>query len=67
MRVEVEAFGHVLSFTLSLDCIEYEEEQVVEVEVDHGGRLDAHLAFGFAPDPVFPDLIWEEEEGRCKP
>lgn len=25
--------------------------------------LDSDLAFGFSPDPVFPDLIWEEEDG----
>ena len=28
------------------------------------GRLDAHLAFGFAPDPVFPELEWDDDEDR---
>mgnify|MGYP001058542120 FL=1 len=46
---------------------------IVELEVEHDdveeideGYSDAHLhadtTIGFSPDPVFPDLVWEEEE-----
>lgn len=36
---------------------------VVEVDEEYeSGRLDAHLAFGFAPDPVFPELEWDDDE-----
>lgn len=41
-----------LTFTMRLGV----EEQPVE-----SYALDSHTAFGFAPDPVFPDLIWEDE------
>lgn len=60
MRIDIEVLGHVISLSLSVEPV---EEEVL----DPGGRLDAHIAFGFSPDPVFPELDWGEEEEVCKP
>lgn len=35
---------------------------IEEEAVEESGRLDAHLAFGFTADPVFPELEWDEDE-----
>lgn len=59
MRLVVEIAHLRLVVDLSPQC---EADGEVEYEEAHASRLDSHLAFGFAPDPVFPDLIWEEEE-----
>lgn len=36
-------------------------EQSVEIE-DSARLTTSDNSFGFAPDPVFPELIWDEEE-----
>lgn len=33
-----------------------------ETEPTSGGSLSGNFDFGFAPDPVFPELDWGEEE-----
>ena len=44
---------------LSPVCEEGEAE-----EEDGHARLGVDTAFGFAPDPVFPELDWEEDDER---
>lgn len=39
-------------------AIEIEDDEPAETST----RLDAHLSFGFAPDPVFPELDWEDDD-----
>lgn len=60
MRLLVELAHWRLLIDLSPQCEDDLEDE--DEDAGHPARLDSHLAFGFAPDPVFPDLIWEEDE-----
>lgn len=55
MRLTVAVLGIPL-LTVSL------EDEVEETEEESLARLGADLNFGFAPDPVFPELEWEEDD-----
>ena len=64
MKVSLRIFG------LTIAEIEMEVPESIEVEDDEdeageGGRLTAaDLSFGFAPDPLFRPLEWDEDEER---
>ena len=60
MRLLIELAHWRLLVDLSPACDEYEGEE----EEDGHARLGVDTAFGFAPDPVFPDLDWGESEER---
>ena len=64
MRVIFEAVRWRLVVDLS-PAFEEEVEEVEEAASDRDlGGLDAQLAFGFSPDPVFPEFYYEEEESN---
>ena len=46
--------------SISYDRLGYETEEEAQDESAHLTIIDS--AFGFAPDPVFPELDWGEDE-----
>ncbi len=66
MLFVVDVFGLRLEVSLSLPEWLVTEPADEEIEAHGGERLGSDIAFGFAPDPVFPDLIWPEEEERYR-
>lgn len=52
MEIVIRALGHELSIVLGPQ----------DKEPYDSASLSGHFDFGFAPDPVFPELDWGEEE-----
>ena len=64
MRLVIRVLGIAL---LSVELEAPEEQYEEDTEIEGYERLmAADLSFGFAPDPVFPEFEWEddEDEGR---
>ena len=59
MRLLINVAHWRLVVDLAPQC---EDDDDDDDELPYAQRLDANVAFGFSPDPVFPELEWEEEE-----
>ena len=55
MKYILRLFGFPI-LELEVEPDDFEEDDYSEA------HLHADTTIGFSPDPVFPDLIWEEEE-----
>ena len=58
MRVVIEIAHWQLSIDLAPVCEDVEEP------VEYQPGLSSTTAFGFASDPVFPDLDWGDDRAR---
>lgn len=63
MKVSLRVFGLTIA-EVEFDLpVPPEVEESDDEDTDEGGRLAAaDLSFGFAPDPVFRPLEWDEDE-----
>ncbi len=61
MLIILRLLGQELS--IQFGPVEYEEE-VIDEGSSHLSIVDS--AFGFAPDPVFPELDWGDDDERHK-